>query len=95
METAPVLFFGRNPAMMSIVDLQLKATGIIAQGFIEESKLMAELAKGQTKMLVIGGGVEDEPRARLKFWCTTNNVLILEHSGGPQNLPEEIQDALN
>jgi len=80
--------------MMSIVDLQLRATGITAQGFIRESELMAELSKGLTKMLVIGGGVEDEPRVRLKAWCTANNVLILEHSGGPQSLPEEIEDAL-
>lgn len=94
MEHAPVLFFGRNPAMMSIVDLQLKATGITAKGFIKLSELMAELEQGHAKMLVIGGGVEDAARAQLKTWCAANKVLVLEHSGGPQSLPDEIAGAL-
>lgn len=94
MDRPLVLFFGRNPAMMAIVDLQLKAAGIHAQGFMDEHELLAALEAGTTRMLVIGGGVEEEARQRLKAHCQLLGVLVLEHNGGPQHLPGNIAHAL-
>ncbi len=95
MDHAPVLFFGRNPALMTIVDLQLKSAGIEAKGYMDEAELAAALREGHPRMLVIGGGVEEEARARVKALCQEHGVLVLEHSGGPQNLPDTISDALS
>lgn len=61
-----VCYFGRNAAMMSLVGNQLKAAGIDAKGFMDETQLSAELELGHARMLVMGGGVEDEPRKRMK-----------------------------
>ncbi len=81
--------------MMALVDQQLKAAGLKAQGFMDEQLLMAELALGQARLLVIGGGVEEEPRARLRKFCMDNNVLMLEHFGGPAQLVENIGTVLS
>lgn len=94
MDRTTVFFFGRNPAMMAIVDLQLKAAGIHAQGFLDEQELLHALEAHQARMLVIGGGVEEEARQRLKHRCEALGVLVLEHHGGPQNLPGNIAHAL-
>lgn len=94
MPTRQVYFFGRNPAMMALVDQQLKAAGIDAKGYLEEEALVADLASGDAKMLVIGGGVEDAPRARLREACEQHKVLVLEHFGGPGPLVEQIGSVL-
>jgi hypothetical protein len=94
MSTPTVLFFGRNPAMMRIVDLQLKAAGVEAQGYMDEAELRAELDKGAAKLLVIGGGVEDDPRSRMKAYCAGRGILVLEHSAGPGTLPGNIAEVL-
>ena len=90
-----VLFFGRNPAMMTIVDQQLKSAGINAQGYMNEGELEKALESGEARMLVIGGGVEDGPRERVKALCKKHGILVLEHSGGPQILPTNISEALS
>lgn len=89
-----ILLFGRNAAMMTLVDRQLSAAGLNSTGFVEEDALMSEMEKGQVRLLVIGGGVEDEPRARVKAYCDAKGILVFEHSGGPQSLPETITNAL-
>lgn len=89
-----VLFFGRNAAMMALVDQHLKAAGINAIGHMDEAALLADLAKGDARLLVIGGGVEDEARTRLREACGRHNTLILEHFGGPGRLAEDIGSAL-
>ena len=80
--------------MMRIVDLQLKAAGVVAQGFMDEEELKAALDKGDARLLVIGGGVEDAPRARMKAYCAEKGILVLEHSAGPASLPGHIAQAL-
>jgi hypothetical protein len=45
-------------------------------------------------MLVIGGGVEEAPRMRLRERCATLNILVLEHHGGPGQLVEHIGQVL-
>jgi|GEM_PF-877029 len=89
-----VCYFGRNAAMMALVGNQLKAAGIVAHGFMDEALLMQELDKGHTHLLVLGGGVEDEPRSRLKEYCSARAILVLEHFGGPGSLPSNISSAL-
>lgn len=89
-----VYFFGRNAAMMALVGQQLRAAGIRSTGYMDEAVLLADLAKGDAKLLVIGGGVEDEARTRLRVACARHNVLVLEHFGGPGQLVENIGDVL-
>jgi hypothetical protein len=89
-----VCYFGRNAAMMALVGNQLKAAGIVAKGFMDEALLMQELDKGRTQLLVLGGGVEDGPRIRLKDQCVQRGILVLEHFGGPGSLPDNISTAL-
>ncbi len=80
--------------MMALVGHQLAVAGLDAEGFMDEQLLEDRLTKGDTKLLVIGGGVEDEPRERLKRICDAHGILVLEHSGGPQSLPGSITEAL-
>lgn len=80
--------------MMALVGHQLSVAGLDAEGFMDENKLMEQLNLGETKLLVIGGGVEDEPRERLKSYCNDHGIMVLEHSGGPQSLPGSITQAL-
>ena len=89
-----IYYFGRNAAMMTLVAQQLAAAGMKAEGFMDEEKLMAELRRGEPKLLVIGGGVEDEARKRLKEYCAGIGVLVLEHFAGPGSLPTNIAEAL-
>jgi len=89
-----VCYFGRNAAMMALVGQQLKAAGIEAKGFMEETALGTELQQGHVRLLLIGGGVEDEPRARMKALCSELGILVLEHFGGPSSLPDNIASAL-
>ena len=95
MDKPLIYLFGRNPALMTIVDQQLKASGINARGFMEEGELTKALESGEAGMLVIGGGVEPDPRQRVKELCGRLGVLVLEHWGGPQMLPDDIEDALS
>jgi ribosomal protein L30E len=90
-----ILLFGRNAAMMTLVERQLAAEGMNAVGFMDEEELIAELNQGNAHLLVIGGGVEDEPRARVKEYCHQKGIMVFEHSGGPQNLPGNIASVLS
>ncbi|HOY30122.1 MAG TPA: hypothetical protein PLR96_14190 [Flavobacteriales bacterium] len=94
MPTKRVYFFGRNAAMMALVDQQLKAVGINAVGHMDEEVLLSDLAKGDAKLLVIGGGVEDEARQRLRAASQRLNLLVLEHFGGPAQLVDNISGVL-
>jgi hypothetical protein len=89
-----ILFFGRNAAMMTLVDLELSAAELNAKGFQDEKALMLELDKGDIRLLVIGGGVEEAPRDRLKAYCKDRNIQLFEHFGGPNSLVENITAAL-
>lgn len=89
-----IYYFGRNAAMMALVGQQLKAAGMEAEGFMDEQQLNEKLREGNAKLLVIGGGVEDGPRHRLKALCAEKAVLVLEHFAGPGSLPGNIAEVL-
>ena len=80
--------------MMTLVGQQLAAAGMEAEGHMDEEKLMAKLREADPKLLVIGGGVEEEARNRLKKYCSEIGVLVLEHFAGPASLPNNIAEAL-
>jgi TPP-dependent trihydroxycyclohexane-1,2-dione (THcHDO) dehydratase len=89
-----IYYFGRNASMMALVGHQLSAAGMEAEGFMDEDQLMEKLRGGDARLLVIGGGVEDEARERLKKTCAEHDVMVLEHSAGPHSLPGSISEAL-
>ncbi len=92
--SADILYFGRNAAMMALVGNELKAAGIAAEGFLDDAALMAAMQDRPVRLLVIGAGVEDGPRARLKEHCTARGVKVLEHFEGPGLLPAAIRRVL-
>lgn len=94
MSSRRVYFFGRNAAMMALVDQQLKAAGITAVGHMDETALLTDLERGDARLLVIGGGVEDVAREQLRAACQRLNVLVLEHFGGPGQLVKNIGGVL-
>ena len=89
-----IFYFGRNAAMMTLVGQQLDAAGMQAEGFMDEDELMAKLRSPKARLLVIGGGVEEGARERLKKYCSEIGLLVLEHSAGPASLPGNIAEAL-
>ena len=93
--TAPrILFFGRNPAIMSLVKLHIGASGHAVEGFLEERAITTRLRAGEVDLLVLGGGVEDGPRERCRRLCADLGVKLLEHFGGPDQLARHIRTAL-
>ncbi len=89
-----VFYFGRNDSMMALVGQQLKAAGLDAIGFRDEKVLEDELAKGEARLLVIGAGVEEAPRVRLKTFCAQHGILVHENSGGPGAMMEHVAKLL-
>lgn len=89
-----VFYFGRNDSMMALVGQQLKASGLDAVGFRDEKLLEAQLAKGEARLLVIGAGVEEAPRIRLKAVCAQHGIAVHENSGGPGALMEHVSRLL-
>jgi len=85
-----ILYFGRNAAMMALVGHQLMAAGLDAQGFLDEVPLAAELMQGGVRLLIIGAGIEDEPRARLRALCAAQRILVHEHFEGLTTLEEHV-----
>ena len=93
--TAPrILFFGRNPAIMSLVKLHIGANGHVVDGYLEEKAITTRLRAGEVDLLVLGGGVEDGPRERCRRLCADLGVRLLEHYGGPDQLGRHIHSVL-
>lgn len=95
MNEGRILLIGRNPAMLALVDQHLKAAGIVGIGHLEETTLLSDLETGATRLLVIGGGVEEELRERLRTECAKRNIAVVEHFGGPSGLVDQIRRALH
>lgn len=85
-----IFYFGRNDSMMALVGQQLTAAGMDAHGFRDETVLAGALAKGDVRLLVMGAGVEDEPRERLRALCAAHDILFHEHFEGPTALVEHV-----
>lgn len=81
--------------MMALIDKELSAAGIAATGFLEEELLVTELRKGQVDLLIIGGGVEDEPRVRLLKICSDAGIKVHQHFAGPTALVDSVTNALS
>jgi hypothetical protein len=94
MSTGSILFFGRNPSIMALVRNQLTGFGYPAEGILEDDALMARLAQGKVALLVIGGGIEDGPRLKLRDHCAAHGIRVLEHFGGPDQLVDNVRRAL-
>lgn len=81
--------------MMALIDRELSAAGLNADGFMDEEVLVEELQKGDIGLLIIGGGVEDAPRERLRKLCVSSGIKLHEHFAGPTSLVDSIASALN
>jgi hypothetical protein len=89
-----IVFFGRNPAIMALVERQIRAGGHTSEGLLDEAAVEARLRQGGVSLLVLGGGVEDGPRERCRALCRELNLRLLEHFGGPEALSRNITEAL-
>ena len=94
MTEAPVIFFGRNPAIMALVKHQISSLGLVVEGYLDETALSERLRHGQVALLVLGAGVEREPRANCHALCRELGIRLLEHEGGPDNLMRNVEAAL-
>ncbi len=94
MTEAPIVFFGRNPAIMALVKHQIAALGHAVEGYLVESELSERLRGEPVALLVLGAGVEREPRANCHALCKELGIRLLEHEGGPDNLSRNVEAAL-
>ena len=94
MTEAPVIFFGRNPAIMALVKHQISSLGHVVEGYLDETALRERLRGGRVALLVLGAGVEREPRANCHALCRELGIRLLEHQGGPDNLIRNVEAAL-
>ncbi|MBK6754300.1 MAG: hypothetical protein IPH53_15680 [Flavobacteriales bacterium] len=91
---ASVVFLGRNASIMALVKHQLTRVGHFAEGFTCDEELMLRLERGKVTLLILGPGVEDGPRNKFRTYCAERDIPLLEHSGGPDQLLENVRVAL-
>ena len=94
MATASIVFFGRNPAIMALVKHQISALGHTVEGYLDEDKMNARLRGGPVALLVLGPGVEQQPRMNCRALCAELGIRLIEHEGGPDNLSRTVEAAL-
>ncbi len=94
MSNSPIVFFGRNPAIMALVKHQISALGHSVEGYLDESELDARVRSGPVSLLVLGAGVEREPRMNCRALCAELGIRLIEHEGGPDNLSRNVEAAL-
>ena len=89
-----IVFFGRNPSIMALVRNQLAGAGYASEGFMDDGALLSRLEHPDVTLLVLGGGIEDGPRLKLRDICQRRGIRLLEHYGGPDQLVENVRRAL-
>lgn len=94
MANAPVVFFGRNPAIMSLVQGQISSLGYTTEGYLVEAEMEARLRKSPVALLVLGPGVETGPRMNCRALCKELGIPLVEHEGGPDHLIRDVEAAL-
>lgn len=94
MSNAPIVFFGRNPAIMALVKHQISSLGHAVEGYLDETDLDARMRRGPVALLVLGAGVEHEPRMNFRALCMELGIRLYEHEGGPDNLSRDVEAAL-
>lgn len=94
MSNAPIVFFGRNPAIMALVKHQISSLGHAVEGYLDESELNTRVRNGPVALLVLGAGVENEPRMNCRALCKELGIRLYEHEGGPDNLIRNVEAAL-
>ena len=94
MPRSTIIFFGRNPAIMALMQQQISALGHTVEGFLDEPEMAARLRARTADLLVLGPGVETEPRMNCRALCTELGIGLLEHEGGPDQLSLSIEVAL-
>ena len=94
MPQAPVVFFGRNPAILALVKHQISALGHPVEGYLDEADLMIRLRGAPVALLVLGPGVETEPRMNCRALCGKLGIRLIEHEGGPDKLSRNVEAAL-
>ena len=94
MAAACIVFFGRNPAILALVKHQLSALGHAFEGYLDENEMNARLRGGPVALLVLGVGVEHEPRMNSRALRMELGIRLYEHEGGPDNLIRNVEAAL-
>ena len=94
MSNAPIVFFGRNPAIMALVKHQITSLGHTVEGYLDESGLDMRLRSGPVSLLVLGAGVELESRMKCRALCKELGIRLYEHEGGQDNLSRNVEAAL-
>lgn len=94
MREAPIVFFGRNPAIMALVRHQISSLGHTVEGYLEEEEMRVRLRKGPVALLVLGPAVETGPRMDCRALCKELGIPLVEHEGGPDHLIRDVEAAL-
>lgn len=79
---------------MALVKQQISALGHPVEGYLEEADLTIRLRGGPVSLLVLGPGVETEPRMNCRAMCKELGIRLVEHEGGPDNLSRNVEAAL-
>lgn len=79
---------------MALAKHWILALGHPVEGFLEETELNQRLRSGPVALLVLGPGVEQEPRINCRALCEALGIRLIEHAGGPDNLMRDVEAAL-
>ncbi len=92
---APIVFHGRNASIMALVHHQLRSAGLHAEGFTDDDRLFSRLQASPPALVIVGAGIEDAPRERVRALCAARGIRLLEHYGGADQLVESIRRSLS
>ncbi|WP_019635019.1 hypothetical protein [Actinomadura atramentaria] len=73
-----VYVIGRGPQVVDLVVGAVRASGVEAAGAPTDEAALAALADGGVELLVIGGGVEEPSRVRLRADAKERGVTVVE-----------------
>lgn len=90
-----ILVLGRHPGIMERVTAMLTAAGCAVVPCFTDDEARVALERGDLDAFLIGGGVEAASRAALVPLAAAHQVIVVEHTGGPNALLSHVEAAFS
>lgn len=88
------LVLGRESATVEAIVSAARSHGLAIAGVISDAEALARLDSGQTTTFVIGGGVDQHSREKLKQRAHANSVAVLEEPLAGRDIAAYVQQVL-
>lgn len=86
-----VLVLGRQQAIMDEILPLIQSEGFEAVGVLTDQEAIANLRNGNFNVVVVGGGIENDSREKIRLTATETNTKFLEIYGPNSLLPKLLE----